>query len=65
VSGLVSLLADAPNPALCPHRRCASHITTGGALALVLVAIVVIVLVLAMTAGLIHRRRRRRRVARG
>jgi heme/copper-type cytochrome/quinol oxidase subunit 2 len=69
VASLLSLpilLADAPNPAACPHHQCNYHpVTSGGIVAALVVVIVVVVLLVLLTVGLFRRRRRRAARAEG
>lgn len=59
---LVLPLADAPNPAACPHHQCNYHPITGAGVAvLAIVGIVAVVLVLLLTVALMLRHRRRKR----
>lgn len=60
------LVADAPNPAGCPHRQCNYRpVTSGGIVAVLVVVIVVIVLLALLTVALFRRRRRRAARAEG
>lgn len=64
---LGSILADAPNPADCPHRQCNYH--SPAQIALVVAIVIVILLVVAAVAGVLIvvgvRRSRRRRARAG
>jgi heme/copper-type cytochrome/quinol oxidase subunit 2 len=61
LNGLIpSWLADAPNPADCPHHQC--HYTSAASVGLVLVILLVVLLVaVVLVVVAVHRVRRRRR----
>jgi uncharacterized iron-regulated membrane protein len=57
------LIADAPDPAYCPHHHCdytVHHLSSGGVTAIAIVVIILGILIALIATGLLFRRPRRR-----